>query len=752
MKTKVLFCHVCILSVLCCLISASASASPAEQLMARVPGNTTFLIATSGKDALEGDFRNSYMGQIWYDSQVQNFYHGIVDPLLSKVPEGMDPNEMEQIRAAVNFAEMCIRKPLAIGIIPNADDPETFVSLYFVMETGADKPAYEKLLTDFLKGMQVAPKARTVGGFSVSVPEVSEETPVYWTWAGSVLVAAVNDPAGRIIQSFGTGNTFQPGQAFSGLADHGDVLASYWNLQSFLSQLKLLIEQEEGAENAGKFQSALQKLGLDQVGRLAMRAGFNGPNLSAETLLENPSPPRGLFAQLGTVRPDILCAADKRAFEAVAMNISLAGMYDVILNTIQAAVSPEEYTAARKPIQDLEAELGFSIRQDLLGSLAGPMVGYVIPAYTIPEVPNGGAVLIADLKSPELFDKSMKALQQYLQQQARDQLQIQCQTVSEKQTLCIWASPFLSIMQVMPCWMIQDSKVILATNPSLASPAAALLESNTAEGSICQTDNFQRVQADYPPVAVSLSYSDTAVQMRQMLTGVQQFWPMVAMAATQKGIMLPMILPNLDKYISKLPPAVCYTIQTPRGLESRYTGPGLEVSVSTIGGGAMGAAILMPALSRARETARRVVSAANLKSIGLACLVYSDDHNGKFPSDLEVLLKEAGLNPKILESPYPRGGMLTSGPDYIYIAGQDTTCSPQNVLVYDNPTFSRDEMNVLYVDGHVEAVDLAKLRDKVTKTYENLKRPIPEEEKKRLGITSESAGSQDSENDEIVIE
>ena len=63
-----------------------------------------------------------------------------------------------------------------------------------------------------------------------------------------------------------------------------------------------------------------------------------------------------------------------------------------------------------------------------------------------------------------------------------------------------------------------------------------------------------------------------------VLTSVQQFWPMVAMAATQKGIMLPMILPNLDKYISKLPPAVCYTIQTPHGLESRYTGPGPPVA------------------------------------------------------------------------------------------------------------------------------------------------------------------------------
>ena len=78
MKTKVRFTQVVVVSVLCYFVHASAWGSPAEQLMANVPGNTSFVIATSGMDALAGDFNNSYMGQIWNDPQVQVFYQGIV--------------------------------------------------------------------------------------------------------------------------------------------------------------------------------------------------------------------------------------------------------------------------------------------------------------------------------------------------------------------------------------------------------------------------------------------------------------------------------------------------------------------------------------------------------------------------------------------------------------------------------------------------------------------------------------------------
>jgi prepilin-type N-terminal cleavage/methylation domain-containing protein len=44
------------------------------------------------------------------------------------------------------------------------------------------------------------------------------------------------------------------------------------------------------------------------------------------------------------------------------------------------------------------------------------------------------------------------------------------------------------------------------------------------------------------------------------------------------------------------------------------------------------AAMLLPALARAREQARRTSCKSNLKQIGLACLMYSNDYGGTFPT------------------------------------------------------------------------------------------------------------------------
>lgn len=44
------------------------------------------------------------------------------------------------------------------------------------------------------------------------------------------------------------------------------------------------------------------------------------------------------------------------------------------------------------------------------------------------------------------------------------------------------------------------------------------------------------------------------------------------------------------------------------------------------------AAMLLPALARAREQARRTSCKSNLKQIGLACLMYSNDYGGAFPT------------------------------------------------------------------------------------------------------------------------
>jgi prepilin-type N-terminal cleavage/methylation domain-containing protein len=43
------------------------------------------------------------------------------------------------------------------------------------------------------------------------------------------------------------------------------------------------------------------------------------------------------------------------------------------------------------------------------------------------------------------------------------------------------------------------------------------------------------------------------------------------------------------------------------------------------------AALLLPALSAAKEKGKRALCSGNLRSIGVACIMYADDHDGVFP-------------------------------------------------------------------------------------------------------------------------
>ena len=71
------------------------------------------------------------------------------------------------------------------------------------------------------------------------------------------------------------------------------------------------------------------------------------------------------------------------------------------------------------------------------------------------------------------------------------------------------------------------------------------------------------------------------------------------------------------------------------------------------------AAMLLPSLSRAREQARRTSCKNNLKQLGIACLIYSNDYGGAFPTgggsrlaDITLLLSKGyGKDPNMFECP-----------------------------------------------------------------------------------------------------
>ena len=55
-------------------VSTAAGASPAEELTKRLPDGVIGFVATSGGDALKGDFGKTALGRIWNDPNVRSFY------------------------------------------------------------------------------------------------------------------------------------------------------------------------------------------------------------------------------------------------------------------------------------------------------------------------------------------------------------------------------------------------------------------------------------------------------------------------------------------------------------------------------------------------------------------------------------------------------------------------------------------------------------------------------------------------------
>ncbi len=56
------------------------------------------------------------------------------------------------------------------------------------------------------------------------------------------------------------------------------------------------------------------------------------------------------------------------------------------------------------------------------------------------------------------------------------------------------------------------------------------------------------------------------------------------------------------------------------------------------------AALLLPAISKSRENAKRVNCLSNLKQIGIALRSYTVDYEEWFPSDLDILVHEGYSN------------------------------------------------------------------------------------------------------------
>ena len=145
--------------------------------------------------------------------------------------------------------------------------------------------------------------------------------------------------------------------------------------------------------------------------------------------------------------------------------------------------------------------------------------------------------------------------------------------------------------------------------------------------------------------------------------------------------------------------------------------------------GGMLIAVLLPSLCRSSETANRVKCASNLKQIGQAILLYTQENGGQYPTSLSVLMSHEDLVAEVVTCPSSAderspatnaAGIIadvaaaeTNAPghmhclSYIYVGRglTDKTASETTIVAYEPmENHSRDITNVLFGDGHVDSL------------------------------------------------
>lgn len=691
-------------------------AAKAQPLIDRVPDDAIVYVGWQGAQSMGEPYQGSHLKAIVDSTDWEDFFVRFLPEVFKKVGQ----NDRDAAKAAELFN--AVAKPLwnhsgafYFGGIDLTNPRRPNPKIAFYCDAGADAPALVKAIKDALAN---APKGRNDPQIFVSENE------------GSVTVT-IGQPA---IEA----KSLSTSPAYAALAKQGHkspVSVVYVDGERALKLVDEIVAMDRNPQTKERWTSIREATGLDGFKRAICTSGFEGKEWSSYASIDAPQPRKGLLQFLDSkpITDDIVKTIPATAVMAAAGRFDFTRLLDGIRDG-GASVDPEF-------AQNYGAVMGY----------IGGMIGVELPAlveplgdqwayFLDPSICGDsflGTVVVNKLDDPakaqELFTRAERGINRTLQRQLPPNVTVSFKQVKRGDVdIHYLATPFLT-----PSWAIDGGNWYFGLYPQVVSSAVA--QARLKGPSILTNPAYVAVREKLGTNAAStIQYVDVP----KLTAGTYPIWLMLSRYAGLGdifGIDSPlMLLPPMHELMPHLSPAGAVSWSDEKGWYARSISsfPGATLlagdPTSNIAVPAVLTSILLPSLNRARETANRVKSASNLRQIGMACLLYSNENKGKYPPDIGAMLLTQDVGMDVFISPRTRNEIpldvrqadpptqaewLNVNSDYVYIGGgkRVTDVGPNEVLAHERPDGLDDGINILYGDGHVEFVTMDRAMEQINK-------------------------------------
>ena len=583
------------------------------------------------------------------------------------------------------------------------------------------------------------------GGFVCRASDAKEMTPLLQMLAGQLppeLSAKVVTQEGAVALTVGNAPAQWPAEHLDHTGPYLDGLkagvadpfyVTFVNVKAAvaLGEAAVTKDPDAGSEAAGIFHKFLDASGINGLTAFTQAGGFDGGDWRIDTFLAAPAPRRGLADAMTPAPVDAGLAA---RVPASANNVAAfsfdAHQWLQTLKTIAGDTDPRALDGLNKGLGAATLAVGKNVEDDLLASF-GPRW----TAYTSPEIGGtsvNGVVLVNKLTSPLRAKQAMAAVSIAVTNLTRAFVPKQTLSLAGQATRTGNVTVYSVTTPVAsPAWAVSDGYLYFGMSPQTVLAAAQFAGPAKADET---AETAAALKLPNGVAVSSVSVTDPKPTLDEgynaALAGGRLVLQFSGAAPTPD-----LVVPTLAAFAKNTGLVRTATWSDDAGWHDRsvspYPGAGALANSSAVAGSvgstALAAGILLPSLNRAREAANRVKSASNLRQIGLAALMYGNEHHGQWPDNVGQLFDAADLTADVFVDPRgdengppppPAGtdkeaaaAWATDRKDYVYVgAGRaaDKT-APGVIIAYENPKGLADGINVLFADGHVEFVPYTQL-------------------------------------------